>query len=122
MLASVLTFAPSLAAAGYLPGGAAPGACSGGRWADRIGTLGVDLLAGAAAPQRLYGLTGDDWMAGAADRPSCLFGGQGDDMLSLGAGGGIALGEVGADVLLGSELDVPRPPEPIALLAFEVKQ
>ena len=105
--AAVLTLVAPAGAAEkpFVPGGAAPGACSGAGFADAVGTVGVDMVAGASLPQRLYGLSGDDWIAGSATRATCLFGGDGDDMLALAGGGGIALGEAGADVLVGSDLD-----------------
>jgi hypothetical protein len=92
------------ASAGFQPGGATPGACAGSAFADAVGSPAADFVAAGAA-QRLYGLTGNDWIGGSAERPSCLFGGQGDDMLALGAGGGVAFGELGADVLAGSDGD-----------------
>ena len=93
------------AEAGYVPGGELPGACRGEVFADTIGTLADDIVPGAGEPQRVYGLTGTDWLLGSDTRAACLFGGQGDDMLTLGKGGGVALGEDGADWLTGSTKD-----------------
>ena len=93
---------PAGARAGYLPGGELPGACRGESFTDTVGTLADDVVAGARAPQRVYGLTGTDWLIGSDTRAACLFGGRGDDVLTLGKGGGVALGEDGADWLTGS--------------------
>jgi hypothetical protein len=88
--------------AGFIPGGDTPAACAHGLFRDVVATPGGDVVTGGALPQRIYGLTGNDWLIGSGTRASCLFGGRGDDALSLGTGGGIALGEVGNDVLTGS--------------------
>ena len=104
LAAAALAF-PAPAGAQFAPGGATPGACAGSGFTDHVGTAGVDLVTGAADPQRLYGLAGDDWLAGSPSRATCVFGGDGDDMLALGAAGGVVLGEAGADVLVGSEGD-----------------
>jgi hypothetical protein len=96
---------PAAAGAGYVPGGEVPGACRGEIFSDTIGTLGADVVPGAGRPQRVYGLTGADWLLGSDTRAACLFGGQGDDVLTLGKGGGVALGEDGADWVTGSTLD-----------------
>jgi hypothetical protein len=104
ILLAVLAVAAPAAQAGYVPGGASPNACSGSFFSDRIGTLAAEMLAGERKPQRIYGLTGADWLVGSPTRASCLFGGQGDDVLMLGKGGGIALGEDGRDFITGSPL------------------
>lgn len=101
----LLAFSAAHAHAGYVPGGETPGACRGEAFTDTIGTLADDIVPGAGKPQRVYGLTGTDWLLGSDTRAACLFGGQGDDVLTLGKGGGIALGEDGADWLTGSTLD-----------------
>lgn len=103
LLFTLLLAAP--AQAGYVPGGELPGACRGEMFTDTVGTLGGDIVPGAGRPQRVYGLTGPDWLLGSDSRAACLFGGQGDDVLTLGRGGGVALGEDGADWLTGSVLD-----------------
>ena len=104
ILFAVLAVAAPSAQAGYRPGQAAPGSCSGAMFSDSVGTLAAEMLAGGRKPQRIYGLTGADWLVGSPTRASCLFGGQGDDVLTLGTGGGIALGEDGRDLLTGSAL------------------
>jgi hypothetical protein len=93
------------AQAGYVPGQDVPGACKGDFFTDRIGTPADDAVPASGKAQRVYGLTGTDWMVGSDTRATCLFGGQGDDVLTLGKGGGIALGEDGADLLNGSSKD-----------------
>ena len=105
-LALILLALPAGSArAGYVPGGEVPGACQGEVFTDTIGTLTDDIVPGAGKPQRVYGLTGADWLLGSDSRAACLFGGQGDDVLTLGKGGGVALGEDGADWLVGSGKD-----------------
>jgi Ca2+-binding RTX toxin-like protein len=101
----LLAATTATARAGYVPGGEAPGACVGEVFTDTIGTLADDIVPGAGKPQRVYGLTGTDWLLGSDTRAACLFGGQGDDILTLGKGGGVALGEDGADWLTGSIKD-----------------
>jgi Ca2+-binding RTX toxin-like protein len=101
----VLLALPASAEAGFIPGGATPGACQGGLFSDAVGTLNDDVVGANGKPQRVYGLTGADWLVGSATRATCLFGGQGDDVLTIGKGGGVALGEDGADLLTGSGLD-----------------
>lgn len=100
-----LTAAPAWAGLSYRPGDEPPGACRGTIFTDTIGTLAADTVRGGPAAQRVYGLTGDDWLIGSDTRATCLFGGQGDDALTLGRGGGVAFGEFGADVLTGSVID-----------------
>ena len=102
---TLLAVSAPAALAGYVPGGELPGACRGEMFTDTIGTLGDDIVPGAGKPQRVYGLTGTDWLLGSDTRAACLFGGQGDDVLTLGKGGGVALGEDGADWLTGSTKD-----------------
>ena len=102
---TLLAFSAAPAAAGYVPGGDVPGACRGEIFVDTLGTLADDIVPGAGKPQRVYGLTGADWLLGSDTRAACLFGGQGDDVLTLGKGGGVALGEDGADWLTGSTKD-----------------
>ena len=101
----LLALSAATAHAGYVPGGETPGACNGPFFSDTIGTLEDDIVPGAGKPQRVYGLTGTDWLLGSDTRAACLFGGQGDDVLTLGKGGGVALGEDGADWLTGSTMD-----------------
>lgn len=101
-LLAALALVPVAARAGYQPGGPTPAACTGALWSEKIGTLGLDIVVGAARPERLYGLTGTDWLVGSDTRASCMFGGQGNDVLTLGRGGGVALGEWGRDLLVGS--------------------
>ena len=102
---TLLFLSAATAQAGYVPGGDLPGACRGENFTDTLGTLGDDIVPGAGKPQRVYGLTGTDWLLGSDTRAACLFGGQGDDVLTLGKGGGVALGEDGADWLTGSTKD-----------------
>ncbi len=102
---TLLALSAAPASAGYVPGGDLPGACQGEVFTDTIGTLTDDIVPGAGKPQRVYGLTGTDWLLGSDTRAACLFGGQGDDILTLGKGGGVALGEDGADWLTGSTKD-----------------
>jgi Ca2+-binding RTX toxin-like protein len=102
---SLLAFSAVPAQAGYVPGQDVPGACKGDMFTDTIGTLTKDFVPVTGKPQRVYGLTGDDVLAGSDTRATCLFGGQGDDTISVGKGGGVALGEDGADWLVGSTLD-----------------
>lgn len=66
-----------------------------------IATLDGDIVGGQEKPQRIYGLTGDDWLIGSQTRASCIFGGGGNDVITMGAGGGVGLGERGHDVLTG---------------------
>jgi hypothetical protein len=101
----LLALSAAPAQAGYVPGGELPGACVGEVFTDTVGTLSDDIVPGAGRPQRVYGLTGADWLLGSDSRAACLFGGQGDDVLTLGKGGGVALGEDGADWLIGSVKD-----------------
>jgi Ca2+-binding RTX toxin-like protein len=101
----VLLALPASAHAGYIPGGETPGACRGAVFTDALGTLKNDVVGANGKPQRVYGLTGADWLVGSPTRATCLFGGQGDDVLTIGTGGGVALGEDGADLLTGSALD-----------------
>lgn len=88
--------------AGFTPGGDAPMMCSGEIWTDRVGTPDIDVVWGERRPQRLYGLSGTDWLIGSDTRASCLFGGDGNDVLVLGTGGGIAIGEEGRDLIHGA--------------------
>jgi hypothetical protein len=105
VLLLLLALPAATARAGYVPGGDLPGACQGPHFTDAIGTLEDDVVSGIGKPQRLFGLTGGDTLIGSATRAVCLFGGQGDDVLALGDGGGVALGEDGADWLRGSKMD-----------------
>jgi hypothetical protein len=104
MLLALLAVAAPAAQAGYAPGGRTPEACSGAFFSDRIGSLAGEMLASEIKPQRVYGLDGGDWLVGSPTRASCLFGGQGDDTVTLGKGGGIAFGESGRDHVVGSAL------------------
>jgi len=105
-LAVAALLLPAPAQAGFAPGGLVPSGCA-GDFADRSGTRGDDFLVTSVAigarAERLYGLDGNDRMAGGKGQGSCLFGGRGTDSMSLGAGGGVLLGEEGADVLIGAE-------------------
>lgn len=85
-----------------MPGGPPPPACASKLFSDVVATLDADVISARTTPERVYGLTGDDWLIGSATRASCLFGGRGDDVLTMGTGGGVALGERGSDVLTGS--------------------
>lgn len=95
----------SAAAAGYEPGGPAPGACTGAAFADRVGTGASEALTAGDRPERVYGLGGGDLLRSGPLRAACLFGGAGTDLLQLGPGGGIALGEEGADIVVGAGKD-----------------
>jgi hypothetical protein len=92
------------AAASYAPG-APPDVCAGNVFSDQIGTEGRDVLHAARRPERLWGLAGADVLRGSSTRASCLLGGRDSDILALGAGGGVAFGEHGSDLLTGSPLD-----------------
>src|SRR5215216_3988921 len=102
---AALVVASPAGAASVRPGEPPPGACNHNLFSDRVGTGGVDVISGDPQPLRIYGLTGSDWLTGSETRASCLFGGQGDDVLVLNDGGGIAYGESGDDVLQGSTKD-----------------
>ena len=103
--ALLVLLTPAAASAGFRPGGPTPGACTGTAFSDRVGTLGADTLAASERPERVYGLQGADTLRGGPARAACLFGGRDPDLLQLGAGGGIILGEDGADVGVGSDKD-----------------
>jgi hypothetical protein len=107
-LVAVLTLATEVsvtqAAAAYRPT-APPPLCAGTLFADRIGSARADAFTAGPRPQRLWGMAGDDRLTGSSTRATCLFGGQGDDVLRLGAGGGVAYGEAGDDVISGGPLD-----------------
>ncbi|CAA9535892.1 MAG: hypothetical protein AVDCRST_MAG30-4223 [uncultured Solirubrobacteraceae bacterium] len=105
LCALLLLLAPAAASAGFRPGGPTPGACTGAAFGDRVGTLGADTLAASERPERVYGLQGADTLRGGPARAACLFGGRDPDLLQLGAGGGIILGEEGADIGVGSDKD-----------------
>jgi hypothetical protein len=79
-----------------------PSPCTGSFFSDQIGTNGRDTIQAQTRPQRLWGLAGADRLTGSATRVSCLFGGRGNDLLDLAAGGGVAFGERGEDRLVGS--------------------
>lgn len=96
--------ATGLAVAGY-PTTDPPPLCSGSAFSDLIGTAEDDRLAAGDRPQRLWGLSGSDDLAGSGRRASCLFGGRGGDRTRLGDGGGAAYGEEGPDRVLGTALD-----------------
>lgn len=103
-LAIVLALAfPAGAAAAADPANP-PAICSGDAFTDQIGTPGDDRLVSAGPPQRLYGLGGYDRLYGSRTRATCLFGGADNDILDLGAGGGVAYGETGRDFVIGSAL------------------
>jgi hypothetical protein len=102
----ILALSPVPAAqAGYRPGEPGPEACRSAAFTDSVGTPGPDEMIGGRTPQRLYGLTGDDILRSSPTRATCMFAGQGDDILDLHPAGGVALGEDGSDVLLGSPKD-----------------
>jgi hypothetical protein len=83
-----------------------PATCAGNVFADQIGTQRANRMkATAGKPERLYGLGGDDRLRGAITRAACLFGGPGNDVLDLAGGGGVAYGEAGGDVFIGSEVN-----------------
>jgi len=105
LLVALALLAPAAAGAGYRPGDPPPPVCGGSVFADRVGTAGADALAAADRPERVYGLQGVDRLRGGPSRAACLFGGLDPDLLQLGPGGGIALGEDGADIVVGSEKD-----------------
>lgn len=102
--ASSLPVAPP-ASAGFAPGGPLPSGCV-GDFVDRTGTQADDFLVTSVAigarAERLYGLDGNDRMAGGNGQGSCLFGGKGTDNMTLGEGGGVLLGEEGSDLLIGA--------------------
>ena len=95
---------PTGASAGYAPG-TGPPACMEPSFGQQVGTDGPDALRAGDRPERLYGAPGEDRLSGGALRASCLFGGRDADVVTLGTAGGIALGEAGADVLVGSDLN-----------------
>jgi hypothetical protein len=95
--------APAAAHAAVEPG-RPPAICAGSAFADRIGTDGPDELSSPNRAERVYGLFGNDRMLGSGTRATCLFGGAGDDLLNLNAGGGVAWGEEGRDTVYGSQL------------------
>ena len=103
--ALALLCAPALAHGSGLQPGNPPSRCAGPAFADQIGTDGRERLEAARRPERLWGLGGDDVLLGSATRATCLFGGGDRDRLTLGAGGGVAFGETGADALSGGALD-----------------
>jgi hypothetical protein len=103
---AVLLCVPAAApAAGLLDPAAPPPLCAGTAFADQLGTAGSDWLEGARRPERLWGFGGPDDLTGSPTRASCLIGGADADALRLGAGGGTAFGEPGADVVTGGPLD-----------------
>ncbi len=81
-----------------------PRLCASDYFADQIGTNADDELTSGGRAERLYGLAGDDVLAGSQIRATCEFGGRGDDVLDLRGGGGIAWGEDGSDIMRGSPL------------------
>ena len=95
--------APATALAGTQPG-SPPLICSGSAFTDVVGTAAGDEIASANRAERVYGLRGDDRLLGSRTRATCLFGGLGDDFLNLNAGGGVAWGEEGRDIVFGSRL------------------
>ena len=103
LLGAVLTPAAP-AQAGYAPG-ESQSACAGAGFGQTVGTSNGDVLRAGDRPERVYGMRGSDRLLGGAVRASCLYGGLDPDLLTLGSGGGIALGEDGADVVVGSDKD-----------------
>ncbi|HMS82056.1 MAG TPA: calcium-binding protein [Nitrospira sp.] len=71
---------------------------------DLIGTTGNDVLDGTELYQKIYGLGGNDVLAGGLLN-NMLYGGTGDDQLSGNAGNDQLLGEAGIDTLIGGEGD-----------------
>jgi hypothetical protein len=87
-----------------------PALCRGDAFADIVGTREGDSLRAPPRATRLWGLGGDDRLAGSQTRASCLIGGRGDDRLLLDHGGGVAFGNAGRDLVVGSPLgDVVKP-------------
>lgn len=101
LCAAALLVPAAAAHAGVRPGSPPP-ICASDAFTDQVGTSAGERLTSTGPPQRLYALGGDDELVGSATRASCLFGGSGDDLLYLDAGGGVAWGEEGADVIFGS--------------------
>ncbi len=108
---AVLAIVPSARAQYYSPPPARPPAiCAGSAFVDIVGTPGDDDLRAFSRATRVWGLAGNDRLTGSATRASCLLGGNGNDVLNLGAGGGVAHGNRGRDLVLGSGLgDVINP-------------
>jgi hypothetical protein len=101
LAAAALLGAPAAAWAGAQPGSPPP-ICAGDAFADIVGTGAGDRIEAPGPAARIYGLGGPDELIGSRTRATCLFGGPGDDYLNLNAGGGVARGEDGRDVLFGS--------------------
>lgn len=99
-----LLWVPAAASAGYAPG-SPPELCAGQLFSDQIGTPGRDLLQAARRAERLWGMAGTDLLRGSPNRATCMFGGTGPDVLTLGTGGGAAYGEEDGDFITGSPLD-----------------
>ena len=103
-LALVCGLLPSAAARAALePGGPVPGGCQVEGFGTRVGTDAADVVVASPGSELVYGLGGDDWVVGSLAEPSCLFGGLGDDVITLTRTGGIGLGEEGDDTLTGDE-------------------
>ncbi len=102
VLAAGVLAAPAPAAAGVLPGGDVPNACRNAAYGDRVGTGASDLIVARQGEERVFGLEAPDWLIGSDAVASCLFGGPGDDVLTMTPPGGVGLGEEGSDVISGS--------------------
>jgi hypothetical protein len=81
-----------------------PRICRGSAFVDVVGTRGPDSLRAPSRATRVWGLAGEDRLAGSSTRASCLIGGRGDDRLALSTGGGVAFGNQGRDFITGSDL------------------
>ena len=81
-----------------------PAAFAPGTFRTRVGTAAADTLAAAAEGQEVFGLAGDDLLAG-GDGPDRLLGGDGQDTLQGGAGDDQLWGGAGDDRLEGGEGD-----------------
>ncbi len=101
LLAAGALVAPAPAGAGVVPGGTIPNACRNAAYGDRVGTAANDLIVAARGTERVFGLDSPDWLVGSDAVPACLFGGRGDDVLTLTPPGGVGLGEEGSDILTG---------------------
>lgn len=89
----------------YVPPPSTPPAiCQGAAFSDLVGTAADDRLQAPNQATRVWGLAGNDILAGSANRAACLLGGAGNDVLILNGGGGVAFGGTGRDRILGSDL------------------
>jgi hypothetical protein len=102
ILASVLV--PAASALAQAPPAPPPAICAGDAWTDLVGTDAADTLTAPDHAARVWGLGGDDRLTGSATRAACLLGGDGNDMLALDRGGGVAYGNAGSDTIRGSDL------------------